>query len=125
MSSCSRRASVSGDCFVTEFPSSSWRNQFAMDFLTVQNQRNNGDTGAGADMSARDRNVIIIGGGDTGSDCAGTCLRQGAGSVKQFELLPQPPAGRTPSTPWPLWPMQLRSSHAHEEGTARDWSVST
>jgi glutamate synthase (NADPH/NADH) small chain len=69
--------------------------------------------------------VVIIGGGDTGSDCAGTCLRQGARSVKQFELLPQPPAARADTTPWPLWPMQLRSSHAHEEGTERDWSVAT
>ena len=98
---------------------------FAMDFLTAQNRRNNGDDGVGSELDARDRNVIIIGGGDTGSDCAGTCVRQGARSVKQFELLPQPPQSRASSTPWPLWPMMLRSSHAHEEGCERDWSVAT
>ena len=106
----------------------------AMDFLTSQNRRNAGDvfeTGAPLSASpfpvldASDRRVVIIGGGDTGSDCAGTCVRQGARSVKQFELLPQPPRDRASSTPWPLWPMQLRTSHAHEEGTERDWSVAT
>ena len=98
---------------------------FAMDFLTAQNRRNNGDDDIGPDLDARDRNVIIIGGGDTGSDCAGTCVRQGARSVKQFELLPQPPQGRASSTPWPLWPDDAGSSHAHEEGCERDWSVAT
>ena len=111
----------------------------AMDFLTSQNRRLERDALPvaryplpaaryplpDAEIDARDRRVVIIGGGDTGSDCAGTCLRQGARSVKQFELLPQPPAGRASSTPWPLWPMQLRSSHAHEEGCERDWSVAT
>ena len=112
----------------------------AMDFLTSQNRRLAGDphaafVGAAPDIpvvgiaatcsDARDRRVVIIGGGDTGSDCAGTCIRQGARSVKQFELLPQPPVGRATSTPWPLWPMQLRTSHAHEEGCDRDWSVAT
>lgn len=96
----------------------------AMDFLTSQNRRLEGREVAGAD-DARDRRVVIIGGGDTGSDCAGTCVRQGARSVRQFELLPQPPAGRAASTPWPLWPMQLRTSHAHEEGCDREWSVAT
>ncbi|MDP9205778.1 MAG: glutamate synthase subunit beta [Gemmatimonadota bacterium] len=76
-------------------------------------------------IDARDRRVVIIGGGDTGSDCAGTCVRQGARSVRQFELLPAPPASRAPSTPWPLWPMQLRTSHAHEEGCDREWNVAT
>jgi glutamate synthase (NADPH/NADH) small chain len=97
----------------------------AMDFLTAQNRRLERDRGLDEIEEARDRRVVIIGGGDTGSDCAGTCLRQGAQSVKQFELLPQPPASRAQSTPWPLWPMQLRTSHAHEEGTERDWSVAT
>ncbi|HEX9310646.1 MAG TPA: FAD-dependent oxidoreductase, partial [Gemmatimonadaceae bacterium] len=111
----------------------------AMDFLTAQNRRlerdtlpvTNGDGRSAADAlidthpDARDRRVVIIGGGDTGSDCAGTCVRQGARSVRQFELLPQPPVGRAASTPWPLWPMQLRTSHAHEEGAERDWSVAT
>jgi glutamate synthase (NADPH/NADH) small chain len=97
----------------------------AMDFLTSQNRRIAGETGAGTGSEARDRRVVIIGGGDTGSDCAGTCLRQGARSVRQFELLPQPPIDRAASTPWPLWPMQLRTSHAHEEGCDREWSVAT
>jgi glutamate synthase (NADPH/NADH) small chain len=101
---------------------------FAMDFLTQQNRRVAGDRlkeERDGEISARRKRVIIIGGGDTGSDCAGTCLRQGARSVRQFELLPQPPAQRAESTPWPLWPMQLRTSHAHEEGCERDWSIST
>jgi glutamate synthase (NADPH/NADH) small chain len=97
----------------------------AMDFLTAQNRRLENDGALNEIEEARDRHVVIIGGGDTGSDCAGTCLRQGARSVKQFELLPQPPASRAESTPWPFWPMQLRTSHAHEEGTERDWSVAT
>jgi glutamate synthase (NADPH/NADH) small chain len=110
----------------------------AMDFLTSQNRRLFGDPVRGMTSDARqnvmpvrdvadarDKRVVIIGGGDTGSDCAGTCVRQGARSVRQFELLPQPPVGRAASTPWPLWPMQLRTSHAHEEGCDRDWSVAT
>jgi glutamate synthase (NADPH/NADH) small chain len=110
----------------------------AMDFLTSQNRRLFGDPVRGTTSDARqnamlvhdvtdarDKRVVIIGGGDTGSDCAGTCVRQGARSVRQFELLPQPPVGRAASTPWPLWPMQLRTSHAHEEGCDRDWSVAT
>src|SRR5205814_2784313 len=98
--------------------------QLAMDYLEQQNRRVAGDKVNAAD-TAEGKHVIIIGGGDTGSDCAGTALRQGAKSVTQFELMPQPPAERADSTPWPLWPMQLRSSHAHEEGARRDWSVST
>jgi glutamate synthase (NADPH/NADH) small chain len=94
-----------------------------MDVLTAQNRRLEG-VDLGAD-DARDRRVVIIGGGDTGSDCAGTCVRQGARSVRQFELLPAPPTTRAASTPWPLWPMQLRTSHAHEEGCDREWSVAT
>ena len=97
----------------------------AMDFLSQQNRRIAGESIAAAPIDARGKRVVIIGGGDTGSDCAGTCLRQGARSVRQFELLPQPPLDRSPDTPWPLWPMQLRTSHAHEEGCERDWSVST
>jgi glutamate synthase (NADPH/NADH) small chain len=97
----------------------------AMDFLTAQNRRLEGNPLGEAIAEARDKSVVIIGGGDTGSDCAGTCVRQGARSVKQFELLPAPPAARASSTPWPLWPMQLRTSHAHEEGCDRDWSVAT
>ena len=69
--------------------------------------------------------MVIIGGGDTGSDCLGTAHRQGCREAHQFELLPEPPPDRADSTPWPLWPMQLRTSHAHEEGCDRQWSVST
>jgi glutamate synthase (NADPH/NADH) small chain len=98
----------------------------AMDFLTQQNRRVAGDVIAPeAEITARGRRVVVIGGGDTGSDCVGTCHRQGAVEVIQYVLLPQPPAERDPSTPWPLWPMQLRTSHAHEEGGRREWSVST
>jgi glutamate synthase (NADPH/NADH) small chain len=98
----------------------------AMDFLTSQNRKHEGVLSfTGTVSDARDRRVVIIGGGDTGSDCAGTCVRQGAHSVRQFELLPQPPSDRAASTPWPLWPMQLRTSHAHEEGCDREWSVAT
>src|SRR5688500_2721544 len=109
----------------------------AMDFLAAQHRRLEraergparnawiGAAGREEISDARDKHVVIIGGGDTGSDCAGTCLRQGARSVRQFELLPPPPPTRAPSTPWPLWPMQLRTSHAHEEGCDRESSVAT
>jgi glutamate synthase (NADPH/NADH) small chain len=99
---------------------------FAMEFLPQQNRRNEGDeVPAGEAILAGGKRVVIIGGGDTGADCLGTSHRQGAASVTQFELLPKPPDERAPSTPWPLWPMQLRSEGAHEEGGNRDWSVST
>jgi glutamate synthase (NADPH/NADH) small chain len=99
---------------------------FAMDFLPQQNRRNEGDAvPAEGAILAGGKHVVIIGGGDTGADCLGTCHRQGALSVTQFELLPKPPDERSPSTPWPLWPMQLRIEGAHEEGGTRDWSVST
>ncbi|HEY4485620.1 MAG TPA: glutamate synthase subunit beta, partial [Nitrospiria bacterium] len=98
----------------------------AMDYLTQQNRINAGDTiDPALRIDARDRRVVIIGGGDTGSDCLGTAHRQGAREVHQFELLPEPPPSRDPSTPWPLWPMVLRTSHAHEEGCDREWSIST
>jgi glutamate synthase (NADPH/NADH) small chain len=98
----------------------------AMDFLSQQNRMLAGDhVNDASRISARGKRVVIIGGGDTGSDCAGTCHRQGALSVQQFDLIPEPPQERAASTPWPLWPMKLRTSHAHEEGTTRDWSVST
>jgi glutamate synthase (NADPH/NADH) small chain len=98
----------------------------AMPFLTQQNRRDAGEAIDPAEsIDARDKHVVIIGGGDTGSDCGGTCIRQGARSVRQFELLPQPPEDRSDTTPWPLWPMQLRTSHAHDEGLEREWSVST
>ncbi len=99
---------------------------FAMDFLPQQNRRCEGDEVPEAEaILATGKRVVIIGGGDTGADCLGTCHRQGALSVTQFELLPKPPDSRAESTPWPLWPMQLRVESSHEEGGLRDWSVST
>jgi glutamate synthase (NADPH) small chain len=100
---------------------------FAMDYLTLQNHRSEGDPVAERDfISARDKNVVIIGGGDTGADCLGTAHRQGARSVTQFEILPRPPEERDPrSNPWPLWPNIFRVSSAHEEGGAREYSVNT
>ena len=98
----------------------------AMDYLTQQNKLLHGDdVPAGERITAEGKRVVVLGGGDTGSDCVGTALRQGALEVVQYELLPRPPEDRDPSTPWPLYPMQLRTSHAHEEGGRREWSVST
>ena len=99
---------------------------FAMEFLPQQNRRNEGET-VPEDQAilATGKRVVIIGGGDTGADCLGTSHRQGALSVTQFELLPMPPEQRSPSTPWPLWPLQLRTETSHEEGGTRDWSVMT
>jgi glutamate synthase (NADPH/NADH) small chain len=99
---------------------------FAMEFLPQQNRRNEGDeVPASEAILATGKRVVIIGGGDTGADCLGTSHRQHALSVHQFELLPKPPDHRADSTPWPLWPMQLRTESSHEEGGIRDWSVST
>jgi glutamate synthase (NADPH/NADH) small chain len=99
---------------------------FAMEFLPQQNKRNAGDTiDSAASITATGKRVIILGGGDTGSDCLGTSNRQGALEVSQFELLPMPPAQRTHEMPWPEWPMILRTSTSHEEGVRRDWSIST
>ncbi len=97
---------------------------FAMEFLPQQNMVVAGDTVPGQ-ISAAGKRVVILGGGDTGSDCLGTSNRQGALSVHQFELLPQPPDARTPDMPWPNWPMIMRSSSSHEEGVTRDWSINT
>lgn len=99
---------------------------FAMDYLTQSNKIVAGDKIASEQIiSAKGKRVVIIGGGDTGSDCLGTAHRQGAKSIHQFEILPQPPETRPSSTPWPYWPMVLRSSHAHEEGCDRKWNVLT
>jgi glutamate synthase (NADPH/NADH) small chain len=100
---------------------------FAMDFLTQQNHRVAGDPEPPADrvILARDKHVVVIGGGDTGSDCVGTAVRQGALSVTQLEILPRPPEHRNPETPWPLWPRIVRTSSSHEEGCTRRWSVMT
>lgn len=99
---------------------------FAMDFLTQQNRRTAGDSvPSEIAISAAGKRVVVIGGGDTGSDCIGTSHRQGAHSVTSFEILPRPPEERATQTPWPMWPLMLRSSSSHEEGGTRDWSVST
>ena len=99
---------------------------FAMEYLTLQNRRNEGDRiPDSAFITARDRHVVIIGGGDTGADCLGTAHRQGARSVTQLELLERPPDARAADNPWPLWPQIFRVSPAHEEGGERLYSVST
>ena len=99
---------------------------FAMDFLKRQNQLMSGelnDTIAG--LNAQGKHVIVIGGGDTGSDCVGTSRRQGATSITQLEILPMPPEVRPSDTPWPMWPRTMRTSSSHEEGCRRMWSVMT
>jgi glutamate synthase (NADPH/NADH) small chain len=99
---------------------------FAMDYLTLQNRRCEGDAIPDDQfISAKDRDVVIIGGGDTGADCLGTVHRQGARSVYQLELLPMPPDVRAEGNPWPLWPQIFRTSPAHEEGGERLFSVAT
>jgi glutamate synthase (NADPH/NADH) small chain len=99
---------------------------FAMEYLTLQNRRCEGD-GIDDDrfITAKDKHVIIIGGGDTGADCLGTAHRQGAGSIHQLELLPRPPDDRGENNPWPLWPNIFRVSSAHEEGGKRMYSIAT
>jgi len=97
---------------------------FAMDFLPLQNKRVAGDADV-PPLTAKGRHVIVIGGGDTGSDCVGTSNRQGALSVTQFELLPQPPEHENKPLVWPYWPMKMRTSSSHEEGCERDWAVQT
>ncbi|MBI3542204.1 MAG: glutamate synthase subunit beta [Deltaproteobacteria bacterium] len=97
----------------------------AMDYLIQANRAQAGDTPPAQPITARGKSVIVIGGGDTGSDCVGTAHRQGAKIVHQLELLAKPPLERAPSTPWPLWPMRLRTSHAHEEGCDRQFSIVT
>ena len=97
---------------------------FAMEFLPQQNKVVAGDTVA-AQIVATGKHVVVIGGGDTGSDCVGTSNRQGAASVMQFELLPQPPEVEQKPLVWPYWPIKLRTSSSHEEGCERDWAVAT
>jgi len=99
---------------------------FAMDYLPQQNRRNEGDTiDSGIAICAEGKRVVIIGGGDTGADCLGTTHRQKPLSVHQFEIMPKPPETRAASTPWPLWPLQLRIEGAHEEGGIRDWAINS
>jgi glutamate synthase (NADPH/NADH) small chain len=97
---------------------------FAMDFLPQSNKVCEGDS-VPDQILATGKRVVIIGGGDTGADCLGTSHRQGAAHITQFELMPKPPDERSPETPWPMWPMQLRVESSHEEGGLRDWSVNT
>ena len=103
--------------------------RLAMEFLTQQNKRNAGDDEVRAaprgTLTARGKHVIVIGGGDTGSDCVGTSNRQGAKSVTQIEIMPKPPEHEDKGLTWPDWPMKLRTSSSHEEGVERDWSVLT
>jgi glutamate synthase (NADPH) small chain len=99
---------------------------YAMEFLPQQNKRCLGDTiDPAVEILATGKRILIIGGGDTGADCLGTCHRQKPISVHQFEIMPKPPDERSEQTPWPLWPMQLRIEAAHEEGGVRDWSIAT
>jgi glutamate synthase (NADPH/NADH) small chain len=98
---------------------------FAMEFLTQQNQRVSDKKINGNDIWATDKHVIVIGGGDTGSDCVGTSNRHRAKSITQIEIMPKPPKDRTESMPWPNWPMILRTSSSHEEGCDRHWSILT
>ncbi len=99
---------------------------FAMDFLPQQNRRNAGDSlDPAQDILATDKHVVILGGGDTGSDCVGTSIRQGARSVTSIELLERPPDTRDSSTPWPEWPLMFRTSSSHEEGGGRDFALMT
>jgi len=97
---------------------------FAMEFLPQQNRRVAGDA-VSEGILATGKHVLIIGGGDTGADCLGTTHRQKPESVQQFEIMPMPPEERSPSTPWPLWPLQLRTESSHEEGGIRNWAVAT
>ncbi len=107
---------------------------FAMEFLSQQNKRiggksvevdHTGNPYIDGELWAKDKNVFVIGGGDTGSDCVGTSNRHGAKSVTQIELLSKPPEGKNENTPWPNWPMILRTSTSHEEGVERQWSILT
>lgn len=104
--------------------------EFAMEFLPQSNSRVEGDDVMAKgvwqkEILATGKDVIVIGGGDTGSDCIGTSIRQGANSIENFELMPMPPVGRPESQPWPFWPMKFRSSSSHEEGCERHYSVLT
>ncbi len=99
---------------------------FALDLLGQQNRVLAGQTFSDAErVTAKGKKVLVIGGGDTGSDCIGTSIRQGATSVTQIEIMPKPPVGLNPATPWPMWPQVLRTSSSHEEGCERRWCLSS
>jgi len=97
----------------------------AMDYLTQQTKILFGKKIKEKQISAKGKNVIVIGGGDTGSDCVGTANRQGAKSVTNFEIMPKPPAHRSKKTPWPYWPLQLKTTSSHKEGCDRNWLINT
>jgi glutamate synthase (NADPH) small chain len=103
--------------------------RFAMEYLMQQNKRNAGDEEVRAaprgTINAKGKHVIVIGGGDTGSDCVGTANRQGAASVTQIEIMPKPPVKEDKASTWPNWPLKLRTSSSHEEGAERDWAILT
>jgi NAD(P)H-dependent glutamate synthase small subunit len=98
---------------------------FALDYLSRQNKICSGEKFSGKTITAQDKTVIVIGGGDTGSDCVGTARRQGAKKIYQLEILPKPPDTRPDDTPWPSWPRTMRTSSSHEEGCERTWAVKT
>ena len=99
---------------------------FALELLSQQNRELAGQTIPAAQrISAKGKRVLVIGGGDTGSDCIGTARRQGASSITQIEIMPKPPVGHNPATPWPQWPMVLKTSSSHEEGCERRWSLAS
>jgi NAD(P)H-dependent glutamate synthase small subunit len=99
---------------------------FAMDYLKMQNKLCSGESMDESEIvTAKDKVVVVIGGGDTGSDCVGTARRQGAKQIHQLEILPKPPEARPPDTPWPMWPRMMRTTTSHEEGCDRQWSVCT
>jgi len=99
---------------------------FAMEFLPQQNRRVSGEPNTKDEpILATGKHVVVIGGGDTGSDCIGTSIRQGALSVTNFEIMPEPPAHENKAMTWPLWPLKLRTSSSHEEGAKRDFAVLT
>ncbi|MFA6813523.1 MAG: glutamate synthase subunit beta [Bacteroidaceae bacterium] len=99
---------------------------FALELLSQQNRILAGQTFAKDKMvNAKGKNVLVIGGGDTGSDCIGTCIRQGAANITQIEIMPKPPIGNNPATPWPQWPIILKTTSSHEEGCVRRWSLTS
>jgi len=98
---------------------------FAMEYLSKQNKKISGEKYKEKDIDAKDKVVVVIGGGDTGSDCVGTAIRQGAKEVYQFEIMPKPPVERDNTMPWPTYPRTLKTSSSHEEGCTRDWNIET
>jgi glutamate synthase (NADPH/NADH) small chain len=98
---------------------------FALEYLSLQNRLNAGDPPAEPALSALGKDVVVIGGGDTGSDCVGTAIRQGARSVMQLEIMPPPPSCRAAGNPWPQWPVLAKETSSHKEGCTRRWCVAT